>query len=129
MTDDSPDRRKRSKWDETERTSSSRDRLSHHRDHRQEEREKSVSSRGGSRWDDRRSRSPASTNPYASRREERRDDRRRSRSPPPVARSTGSPGIEPPVKLDPAAAAGRSPQKRKKNAFLDRSLDYLLTWN
>lgn len=113
---DSTDRRKRSKWDETERTSSSRERISHHhRDHRQEEREKSVSSRGGSRWDDRRSRSPPPSNPYASRREERRDDhRQRSRSPPLVPHSTGSPtNVESPVKPDPAAAAGK-----KKNTFL-----------
>ncbi|KAL0638527.1 hypothetical protein Q9L58_002463 [Maublancomyces gigas] len=126
MTDDSPDRRKRSKWDETERTSSSRDRLSHHRDHRQEEREKSVSSRGGSRWDDRRSRSPPPSNPYTSRREERRDDhRRRSRSPPPVARSTGSPSTESPVKLDPAAAAAAAAARINASIQAKRGIQHV----
>lgn len=68
----------------------------------------SVSSRGGSRWDDRRSRSPPPSNPYTSRREERKDDRRRrSRSPLAITRSSGSPSVESAVKSDPAAAAGK----------------------
>lgn len=66
----------------------------------------SVGSRGGSRWDDLRSRSPPHSNPYASRREERKDDRRRrSRSPLAITRSTESPSVES-VKSDPSAAAG-----------------------
>ncbi|RPA90077.1 hypothetical protein L873DRAFT_1848999 [Choiromyces venosus 120613-1] len=104
MTDDSSDRRKRSKWNEPQRSTShgSRDRVRDYRD-RELEREKSVSSRGASRWDDRRSRSPNSHNKLSS----RRDDRRRSRSPPSVSRSTESPPVElaKESKPDPAAAA------------------------
>ncbi|KAL7269119.1 hypothetical protein RUND412_008229 [Rhizina undulata] len=74
MTDDSSDRRKRSKWDEPERNSSGSRERDNYRD--REERETSAPSRG-SRWDARRSRSPSTSNTYAPRREERR----RSRSP------------------------------------------------
>ncbi|CAZ79247.1 unnamed protein product [Tuber melanosporum] len=104
MTDDSSDRRKRSKWDEPQRSTShgGRDRVRDYRD-REPERGKSVSSRGASRWDDRRSRSPNPHNQFSS----TRDDRRRSRSPPSVSRSTESPPVEPAKesKPDPAAAA------------------------
>jgi len=105
MTDDSSDRRKRSKWDEPQRsTSHGRDRVRDYRD-RESERGKPVSSRGASRWDDRRSRSPNPHHQFSS----RRDDRRRSRSPPSASRSTESPPIEPAKepKPDPAAAAGK----------------------
>ncbi|PWW75299.1 hypothetical protein C7212DRAFT_198410 [Tuber magnatum] len=104
MTDDSSDRRKRSKWDEPQRstTHGARDRVRDYRD-RESERGKSTNSRGASRWDDRRSRSPDHHNQFSS----RRDDRRRSRSPPSVGRSTESPPVEPAKgsKPDPATAA------------------------
>lgn len=123
MTDDSPDRRKRSKWDETRRSSSSRDRVGHHGDHRPDERERSVSGRGGSRWDDRRSRSPAS-NPYTSRREDRRDERRRSRSPPPTRDAT-SPSSKSPAKPDPAAAAAAAAARINASIQAKRGIQHV----
>ncbi|KAF8252888.1 hypothetical protein K440DRAFT_657466 [Wilcoxina mikolae CBS 423.85] len=86
MTDGSPDRRKRSKWDEPRDPRLDRESHRHDRD----------GSSGRSRWDDRRedrrSRSPESS-------------RRRSRSPTARSRSSATPSAETKKAVDPAAAA------------------------
>lgn len=119
MTDSSPDRRKRSKWDDVPRDPRlNRDREHHlHRGDDRGDRGDRERSSGRSRWDDRRgetghghrererdhpredrrSRSPASSS------------RRRSRSPITItARSSVTPSADPVPKkaVDPAAAAG-----------------------
>jgi len=87
MTNGSPDRRKRSKWDEPRDPRLDRESHRHDRDR----------SSGRSRWDDRRedrrSRSPESS-------------RRRSRSPTVHSRSSATPSAETKKAVDPAAAAG-----------------------
>lgn len=90
MSDATPERRKRSKWDDPRGSSrdsarEERDR-DHGRDRDRDHRERSHSSR----WDDRRSRSPP---------------RRRSRSP--STRDSATPTAEARKAVDPAAAAGR----------------------
>ncbi|KAI5792959.1 hypothetical protein FPQ18DRAFT_334512 [Pyronema domesticum] len=112
MTDGSPDRRKRSKWDDPRdpRLDSSRD------SRRRDERERSSGTSGRSRWDDRprEDRREDRREGREERREERRDEHRRSRSPdssrrrsrsPTQARSSATPSAEAKKAVDPAAAA------------------------
>lgn len=119
MTDGSPDRRKRSKWDDAPRdsrasSSSARDAPTSRdtpprRDPPSSSRDDRDRSSGRSRWDDRReerhSRSPGSSS------------RRRSRSPVPRSPDTPSASapVEPKKAVDPAAAAGLPPATRPRH--------------